>query len=155
MECLRDAIEVDMSWDEDEHTIENIFDVPQYYFPPEDRPSDGQVSSLINSILELSHAFHYEAVFCKSEFTERDQNIKLIEHWKKAHPLFRGNNGTWDIEIYDYEQYWNEEYQCYLSEEVYLAKHIIYSLMNYQMMIIIKQKNHVKRSTKKEIAIAY
>jgi hypothetical protein len=123
MECLRDVIDVDMPLEEDEQTMESIFGVPQYYFPPEDRLSDEQIKQLIKGILDLWHVFHYEEDFCRGEFTEREQYTKLVEHWKKTHLLFRGTNVTRHIEMYDYEQYWNEEDQCYLSEEAYFAKH--------------------------------
>jgi hypothetical protein len=103
--------------------MESIFGVPQYYFPPEDRLSDEQVRQLIKGILDLWHVFHYEADFRRGEFNEREQYTKLVEHWKKTHPLFRGTNGAWHIEMFDYEQYWDVEDQCYLSEEAYFAKH--------------------------------
>jgi hypothetical protein len=117
------VIDAEMSMEEDEQTMESIFGVPQYYFPPEDRLSDEQIKQLIKGILDLWHVFHYEADFRRGEFTEREQYTKLVEHWKKTHPLFRGTNGSWHIEMYDYEQYWDEEGQCYLSEEAYFARH--------------------------------
>jgi hypothetical protein len=123
MECLRDTIDMEMSMEEEEQTMESIFGVPQYYFPPEDRLSDEQVRQLINGILDLWHVFHYEAVFRKGEFTEREQYTKLVAHWKETHPLLRGSSGAWYIELFDYEQNWDEELQCYISNEEYFAKH--------------------------------
>jgi hypothetical protein len=66
--------------------------------------------------------FHYEAVFRKSEFTEREQYTKLVEQWKKVHPLLKGTNGTWYIEMFDYELNWDEKEGRYLSDEEYLVK---------------------------------
>jgi len=122
MECLRDVIDLEMSLEEDEKTMEVIFGVPQIYFPPENRLSDEQISQLVESIIALWRTFHYEAAFRKGEFTRREQYTKLIECWKKTYPLFRGSNGTWYIEMYDYEHYWDEEEMRYLTDEEYFAK---------------------------------
>ena len=125
MECLRDVIDLEMSLEEDEKTMEAIFGVPQIYFPPENRLSDEQISQLIESITTLWRAFHYEADFRKGEFTEREQYAKLVKCWKETYPLFRGTNGIWHIEMYDYEQYWDEKEMRYLTEEEYFAKYPI------------------------------
>ena len=63
MECLRDIIDMEMSMEEDEKTMENIFGVPQIYFPPESRLSDEQVRQLIQGILDLWRMFQYEEYF--------------------------------------------------------------------------------------------
>ena len=123
MECLRDVIDLEMSLEEDEQTMETIFGVPQIYFPPENRLSDEQINQLMEGIIALWRAFHYEADFRRGEFTEREQYTKLVECWGKTHPIFRGSNGTWHIEMYDYEQCWDEEEIRYLTDEEYLAKH--------------------------------
>ena len=123
MEDLRDVIELEKSLEEDEQTMENIFGVPHSYFPPENRLTDEQVRQLIDSILELWHVFHYEADFRKGEFNERQQYTKLVEKWKEHVPVFRGSNGTWHIEMFDYEQYWDEDEMRYLSEDEYDAKY--------------------------------
>ncbi|GHT34302.1 hypothetical protein FACS189434_10210 [Bacteroidia bacterium] len=126
MECLRGIIELEKSIDEgEEYTMENIFGVPQNYFPPEDRLTDEQVKTLLNAILELWHVFHYEADFRRGEFTEREQYAKLVEHWKETAPKMRHSNGTWHFEMFDYEQYWDENEMCYLTEDEYWAKHPI------------------------------
>ena len=122
MECLRDVIDLEMSMEEKEHTMESIFGVPQIYFPPENRLSDEQIKQLIQGILELWRVFHYEADFRKGEFTEREQYTKLVEQWKETHPLLRGTNGTWHIEMFDYELNWDEDEGRYLSDEEYYAK---------------------------------
>jgi len=49
MEPLRDVIDMEMLFDEDEKTMESIFGVPQIYFPPEDRLSDEQILQLFFS----------------------------------------------------------------------------------------------------------
>lgn len=123
MEPLRDIIELEKSLEEDEQTMENIFGVPQIYFPPENRLTDEQVQQLKNGILELWSVFHYEADFRKGEFNERQQYTKLVEKWKEEMPVFRGTNGTWHIEMFDYEQYWDEDKMRYLSDEEYDMKY--------------------------------
>ena len=101
-ECLRDIIDMEMSMEEEEKTLEHIFGVPKASFPPEDRLSDEQIRQLIQGILELWRAFHYEADFRKGEFTEREQYTKLVGEWVESHPFFRGAEGTWHIEMFDY-----------------------------------------------------
>jgi hypothetical protein len=109
MECLRDVIDLDLSLSEDKYTMESILGIPQMYFPPENRLSDEQIRPLIEGILDLWHEFHYEAVFRKGEFSEREQYTKLVDCWKRTYPLFRGTNGAWYIEMYNYEFDENEE----------------------------------------------
>ena len=130
MECLRDVIDLEMSFEEDEKTMEAIFGVPKIYFPPENRLSDEQIRQLIESIIALWRAFHYEADFRKGEFSERERYTKLVACLEKTYPLFRGTNGTWHIEMYDYEQYWDEEEMRYLTEEEYFEKHPL--ITNYE-----------------------
>ncbi len=125
LECLRDVIEFEKSLEEDEYTMESVLGVPQIYFPPETRLTDEQVRQLINGILELWSAFHYEADFRRGEFNERQQYTKLVEKWKEHVPIFRGTNGTWHFEMYDYEQYWDEDEMRYLSENEYFNKYPI------------------------------
>lgn len=122
MECLRDVIELEKSLEEDEHTMESIFGVPQYYFPPEGKLTDEQVNILKNSILDLWHTFNYEADFRKGEFNERQQYSMLVERLKSNVPVLRGSNGTWYIEMYDYQHYWDEDEMRYLSDEEYETK---------------------------------
>lgn len=122
MECLRDVMELEKSLDEDEQTMESVLGVPQVCFPPESRLTDGQIRQLTTGILELWRAFHYEADFRKGEFSERQQYSKLVEQWKEQVPVFRGTNGSWHIEMYDYELNWDEEKMRYLSDEEYEAK---------------------------------
>ncbi len=117
MEALRDVIELEISLEEGGQTMESILGVPQIYFPPENRLTDEQINQLKEGILELWHKFHYEADFRKGEFNERQQYTKLVEHWKKDVPVFRGTNGTWHMEMYDYEKYWDEKEMRYLSDE--------------------------------------
>lgn len=124
MECLRDVIELEKSMEEDEQTMENIFGVLQVYFPPEDRLTDEQVKQLKKGILELWRVFHYEADFRKGEFNERQQYTKLVEKWKEHAPVFRGTNSIWYFEMFDYEQYWDEDDMRYLSEEEQNAKYL-------------------------------
>lgn len=86
------------------NTLEQIFGIEQFYFPPEERLSDTQIRTLTKEIFDLWHVFHYKAVARKGEFTEREIYTKLIGYWKKSFPLFRGTNGTWYVEMYDYEK---------------------------------------------------
>lgn len=123
MEALRDVIELEISLEEEHQTMENIFGVPQIYFPPENQLTDQQAGTLKQGILELWHAFHYEADFRQGEFNERQQYTKLVEYWKRDVPVFRGTNGTWHIEMYDYEKYWDEKEMRYLSDEELNAKY--------------------------------
>lgn len=122
MECLRDVMEFEKSLEEDEHTMESIFGVPQMYFPPENRLTNEQISQLTNGIIELWRVFHYEADFRKGEFNERQQYTKLVDQWTENVPVFRGSNGTWHIEMFDYEDYWDEDEMRYLSEQEYNSK---------------------------------
>lgn len=117
MECFRDVIELEKSLEENDQTLESILGVPQVYFPPEERLTDEQVWQLKEGILELRRVFHYEADFRKGEFNERQQYNKLLEKWRGHVPLFRGTNGTWHIEIFNYEKHWDEGKMRYLSEE--------------------------------------
>src|SRR5690606_22153468 len=125
MEALRGVMEMEKSLDEDEQTMESIFGVPQMYFPPEDRLTNEQIGQLIKGIFELWRAFHYEADFRKGEFNQRQQYTKLVAQWKEHVPVFRGTNGIWHIEMFDYDRYWDEDEMRYLSEEEYDAKHSI------------------------------
>jgi hypothetical protein len=120
MQGLEDIIDLEMSLEEEEHTMESIFGVPQMYFPPENRLSDEQVQQLTEGILDLWHVFHYEADIREGEFTDREIYTKLVDCWKKSYPLFRGTNGTWHIEMYDYELNWDVEQQKYVDDEEYL-----------------------------------
>lgn len=124
MECLRDVIELEKSLEEDEQTMENILGVLQIYFPPENRLTDEQVQQLKRGIIELWRVFHYEADFRRGEFDERQQYTRLEEKWKEHVPIFRGTNGTWHLEIFDYEQYWDENEMRFLSEEEQNAKYL-------------------------------
>ena len=133
LECLRDVIDMEMSMEEDEQTMENIFGVQQIYFPPENRLSDEQVRQLIQGILDLWRVFQYEADFRRGEFTEREQYTKLVEQWKKSHPLLKGTNGTWHIEMFDYEQIWDEEEGRYLTDEEYFAKNPLPKLEDFEV----------------------
>ena len=119
MKGLEDIIDMEMAMEEEEKTMESIFGIPQIYFPPENRLSDEQILQLKAAILELWRVFHYEADFRKHEFAEREQYTKLVEKWNETCPIFRGSNGTWHIEMYDYEQYWDEKKRCYVSEDEY------------------------------------
>jgi len=116
IECLRDIIDMDMSLEEEEQTMESILGIPQIYFPPEEMLSDEQIRMLIQGIIDLWHVFHYEADFRQGEFTEREQYTKLVNCWEKTYPLFRGTSGNCHIEMYDYELNWDEEEQRYLSD---------------------------------------
>jgi len=123
LEILRDVIDLEMSMEEDARTMESIFGVPQFYFPPENRLSDGQIRQLIQGILDLWRVFQYEADFRKGEFTEREKYTKLVDKWKSSYPLLRGTNGVWHIEMFDYELNWDEEKGCYISDEEYFEKY--------------------------------
>src|SRR5690554_5484614 len=123
MEVFRDLIELEKSIEEDEQTMENIFGMPQYYFPPENRLTDEQILMLKTGIVELWSAFNYQAEFREGEFDEREQYTKLVENWKEHVPIFQGTYGTWHIEMYDYEKNWDEDEMRYLSEEEYYLKH--------------------------------
>ena len=133
MECLRDVIDLEMSMEKgEEYTLESIFGVPKIYFPPENRLSDEQIRQLIQGILELWNVFHYEAVFRKGEFTEREQYTKLVDQWEKSHPVLRGTSGTWFIELFDYDLNWDEDEGRYLSDEEYYTKHPIPKLEDFE-----------------------
>ena len=131
-ECLRDIIDFEISMEEEERTMESIFGVPQIYFPPEDRLSNEQIRQLLQGILELWHVFHYEADFREGEFSEREKYTKLVEQWKETFPVFRATNGTYHIEMYDHETYWDEEEQRYLSEEEYFDKNPLLELEDFE-----------------------
>lgn len=109
MEALRDVIELEKSLEADEQTMENIFGVPQINFPPENRLTDEQIRQLKDGIMELWQAFNYEADFRKDEFNERQQYTKLVEKWKETVPVYRGTNGTWHLEMFNYEDEWEED----------------------------------------------
>ena len=109
METFRDLIELEKSLKENEQTMESIFGVPQINFPPENRLTDEQIKQLKDAIIELWRAFNYEADFRKGEFDERQQYTKLVEKWKETVPVYRGTNGTWHIEMFDYEDEWEED----------------------------------------------
>lgn len=109
MEWLEDMMDIETIISGPEYTMEHIFGVEQYYFPPEERLSDSQIQILITEILNLWHVFHYEADMREGEFTEREVYTKLVGYWKESFPLLRGTNGTWHIELYDYEKDWDEE----------------------------------------------
>lgn len=109
MEALRDVIELKKSLEADEQTMENIFGVPQINFPPENRLTDEQIRQLKDGIMELWQAFNYEADFRKGEFNERQQYTKLVEKWQETVPVYRGTNGTWHIEMFDYDDDWKED----------------------------------------------
>jgi hypothetical protein len=119
-ECLNGLIDADMLLEEDKHVMESIFDLPQMYFPPEDRLSDSQIKQVTEGILDLWHAFHYEADIRKGEYTDREIYTKLVNCWKKSYPLLRGVNGAWHIELYNYQLHWDEKRECYISEEEYI-----------------------------------
>jgi hypothetical protein len=109
MEALRSVIELEKSIESEEQTMESIFGVPQISFPPENRLTDEQIRQIKAGIIELWQAFNYEADFRKGEFNERQQYTKLIEKWKETVPVYRGTNGTWHLEMYDYEDEWEED----------------------------------------------
>ena len=114
MEVLRDVIELEKSLEEDELIMENLLGVPQYYFPPENRLTDEQVQILTEGIIELWQVFRFVPDFRKGEFTNREQYTKLVEKWKDNVPDFRGTNGFWHLEMFDYELNWDEDEMRYL-----------------------------------------
>src|SRR5688572_25242317 len=114
MEVLRDVIELEKSLEEDELIMENLLVVPQYYFPPENRLTDEQVQILTEGIIELWQVFRFVPDFRKGEFTNREQYTKLVEKWKDNVPDFRGTNGFWHLEMFDYELNWDEDEMRYL-----------------------------------------
>ena len=102
MEALRDVIDMEMSWQENERTMEAIFGVPQIYFPPVERLTDDQLKMVVDAILSLWRVFNYEAdlpqnIPAKYAYTE------LVKCWKKGYPLLKGSNGTWHIEFCNYD----------------------------------------------------
>jgi hypothetical protein len=68
-------------------------------------------------------AFHYEADFRKGEFNESQQYSKLVAQFKEHVPVLRGSNGIWHIEMFDYDQYWDEDEMRYLSDNEFDAKY--------------------------------
>jgi hypothetical protein len=124
MECLRDIIDYEKSIEEgEEYTMESIFGIEQIYFPPENRLSDEQVKTLLDAILKLWQVFNYAAVFRKGEFNDRQKYTQLVTHWKETVPKMRGSNGTYYIELYDHDLWWDENDMCYLSEDAYWKKY--------------------------------
>lgn|SRR5690554_625207 len=117
MEVLRDVIELERSLEEAEVLMETLLGVPQYYFPPENKLSDEQVQQLIKGIIELWKVFNFVPVFREGEFSERKQYAMLVEKWKEYVPDFRGSNGYWHIEMFDYELDWDENEKRYLTDE--------------------------------------
>ena len=65
----------------------------------------------------------------------------MVEQWKKSHPLLKGTNGTWHVEMFDYEQIWDEKEGRYLSDEEYFAKNPLPKLEDF-----ITEKNTAKIS---------
>ena len=61
--------------------------------------------------------------FQKGEFNQRQQYSKLVAQWKEHVPVFRGSNGIWHIEMFDYDRYWDEDEMRYLSDDEFDAKH--------------------------------
>lgn len=122
MECLRDIIELEKSMEKNEQTMENIFGVPRIYFPPENKLTDEQILQVKDEIVKLWRVFHYEPDFREGEFDIRQQYSMLIEKWNDHVPLFRGTNGTWHLEMYDYEKYWDTDEMRYLTDEEYKLK---------------------------------
>ena len=114
MEDLRDITELEKSLEEDELIMENLLGVPQHYFPPENRLSDEQVQLLTEGIIELWEVFHFVPDFRKGEFNQREQYSKLVEKWKDNVPDYRGTNGFWHLEMFDYELDWDEDKMRYL-----------------------------------------
>lgn len=107
MEGLEDIIDAEMAMAGKGSTLEQIFGIEQYYFPPEERLSDSQIKTLVKEILDLWHVYHYKAVMRKGELSEREIYTKLIGFWKDSFPLFRGSNGTWYVELFDYKNDWD------------------------------------------------
>lgn len=102
MQGLEDITDLEISLEEDEHTMESIFGIPQIYFPPADKLTDEQMKLLVKEILDLWRAFHYEAVLPQN-LPARYAYPILVACWKKGYPLLRGSTGTWYIEFCDYE----------------------------------------------------
>lgn len=103
LEFFRDLLELERAMAEDGQTMESIFGVPQYYFPPENCLTDNQVHQLKKRILNLWRKYNYEADFIENQFTERQEYTKLVDSWKIEVPVFHGSNGTWHLELYDQE----------------------------------------------------
>ena len=122
LELPEDISDLEMSMAEEEQTMESIFGIEQIYLPPENLLSDEQIRLLIDGITDLWHEFHYNPVFFRGEFTEREQYTKLVNYWKETVPLVRYDDSTLHIEMYDYENYWDEDEQRYLTDEEYWIK---------------------------------
>jgi len=93
MKGLEDIVDLEMSMEEQQHTMEGIFGVPQILFPPVEKLTDKQTERLVQEILDLWHIFHYEADLPKN-LPARYAYPVLVKCWKKTYPLFRGSNGT-------------------------------------------------------------
>ena len=102
MKCLENIIDLEMSLNEQENTMESILGIPQIDFPPVEKLTEKQIILLVQEILALWRAFHYEADLPKN-LPARYAYPVLVGCWKETYPLFRGNNGAWHIEFCHYE----------------------------------------------------
>lgn len=102
MQGLEDLIDLEISMEEDGPTMEALFGIPKYYFPPIERLTNDQMEQLVAAILDLWWEFHYEADLPKN-IPARYAYPVLVACWKKAYPLVRASNGTWHIEFCNYE----------------------------------------------------
>ena len=102
MKGLEDVIDLKMSMEEAEKTMEYIFGVERYYFPPAEKLNDEQLTLLVSAILDLWHEFHYEADLPVG-LPARIVYPLLVDCWNRTFPLLRGTNGTWHVEFCHYE----------------------------------------------------
>jgi len=102
MESLRDVIDMEMSMQEDEHTLESIFGVSQLYFPPVEKLTDRQVKRLVKEILALWRIYHYEADLPPG-IPARYAYPVLLSCWKITYPVLKGSGGVWHIELCHYD----------------------------------------------------
>jgi hypothetical protein len=92
MNELEEMIDLEMSMQK-EYILEDIFGIPQQYFPPVEKLTDEQMEQSVIAILDLWREFHY-AVDMPENIQIRHIYQELVSKWKESLPLIRTSNET-------------------------------------------------------------
>ena len=92
MNDLDEMIDSEMSMQK-EYILEDIFGIPQQYFPPVEKLTDEQMEQLVIAILDLWREFHY-AVDMPENIQIRHIYQELVSKWQESLPLIRTSNET-------------------------------------------------------------